>query len=292
MKLKLIDDKMKHAWLTPCMFIVFLIGDGLPLSVIIDTHAHVFPDKIAEKATESIGGFYDIPMDLVGSVSELLSLSKTYHISKMLIHSVATSPAQIESINNFIAETISQYPDLFIGFGTLHPDMDAPEQEIDRCISIGLKGIKLHPDFQKFEADSDKAKRIYASMEGRLPLLIHAGDHRYDYSHPRRIANIVDSFPKLDVIAAHFGGWSQWMESTKYLGGKRVWVDTSSSLYQITPEEAKSLIDSYGEDYVLFGSDFPMWNVGDELERLKKLNLSEIQMEKILHLNAEKLLKL
>ncbi len=262
------------------------------MRTVIDAHAHVFPGKIAAKATESIGDFYDIPMDLDGSVETLLRLKERYGISKFLIQSVATTPQQVASINDFIAETVRSHPDTFIGFGALHPDMEAPEKEIERILSLGLKGVKLHPDFQRFEADSPAAMRLYAPMEGRLPLLIHAGDKRYDYSHPRRIANILSAFPKLDVIAAHFGGWSQWDEAQEYLKGKRVWVDTSSSLYEVPPKHAKELFDGFGEDYVLFGTDYPMWKVNEELERLEQLGLSDTQMEKVLHLNVERLLGL
>ncbi len=264
----------------------------LILRTIIDAHAHVFPSKIAAKATESIGEFYDIPMDLDGSVETLLQLKERYGVSKFLIQSVATTPLQVASINDFIARTVEEHPDTFIGFGALHPSMEEPEKEVERILSLGLKGVKLHPDFQKFEADSPAAIRLYKAMEGRLPLLIHAGDRRYDYSHPRRIANILNRFPKLDVIAAHFGGWSQWDEAQAYLKGKRVWVDTSSSLYEISPERAKELVDDFGEDFVLFGTDYPMWKVNEELERLGKLGLSESQLEKILHLNVERLLGL
>ena len=266
-------------------------GDGF-LSVIIDSHAHVFPDKIAEKATESIGDFYSIPMDLDGSVGTLLKLSEAYGVSSFLIQSVATTPQQVCSINDFIAGTVRQYPEKFIGFGALHPDFENLEQEIDRICSLGLKGVKLHPDFQKFEADSAAAMRLYAAMEGKLPLLIHAGDKRYGYSHPKRIAHILDAFPKLDVIAAHFGGWSQWNEAQKWLEGKRVWVDTSSSLYELSPERARELISCFGEDYVLFGTDYPMWRVNEELERFYALGLSEEVQEKILHKNVERLLHL
>ena len=174
------------------------------MRTIIDAHAHVFPGKIAAKATESIGEFYDIPMDLDGSVETLLRLKERYGVSKFLIQSVATTPLQVASINDFIARTVEEHSDTFIGFGALHPNMEAPEKEIERILSLGLKGVKLHPDFQKFEADSPAAIRIYEAMEGRLPLLIHAGDKRYDYFHPRRIANIFNWFPKLDVIAPHF----------------------------------------------------------------------------------------
>lgn len=262
------------------------------LRKIIDSHAHVFPDKIAEKATESIGEFYSLPMGLDGSVRTLLELSEKHGISAFLIQSVATAPQQVQSINDFIAGVVKQFPDKFIGFGALHPGMDEPEQEIERILALGLKGVKLHPDFQKFEADSEAAMRLYALMEGRLPLLIHAGDKRYGYSRPQRIAHILDAFPKLDVIAAHFGGWSQWEESQRCLAGRRVWIDTSSSLYDLAPERARELIGSFGEDYVLFGTDYPMWRVDEELERLSALGLSELVMEKILHENLERLLDL
>lgn len=258
---------------------------------IFDSHAHVFPDKIAQKAADNIGSFYSIPMGLDGSVSTLLGLQKHYGITGFLIQSVATVPQQVESINNFIAETVKQHPDSFIGFGALHPDMEDPEKEIERIITLGLRGVKLHPDFQNFKADSPEAMRLYALLEGKLPLLIHAGDRRYDLSHPKRIAHILEQFPKLDVIAAHFGGWSQWDEAQQWLGGKRVWVDTSSSLYELSPERAKELIKAFGEDYVLFGTDYPMWEIGEELNRFDQLKLPEQTQEKILYQNLMGLLR-
>ena len=262
------------------------------MRIVIDAHAHVFPDKIAAKATENIGDFYHLSMDLDGSVSTLLKLKERYEVSKFLIQSVATTPLQVESINDFIARTVRENPETFIGFGTLHPDMENPEREIERIEALGLKGVKLHPDFQTFEADSPKAMRLYELLQGRLPVLIHAGDRRYNYSNPKRISNILKAYPDLNLIAAHFGGWSQWDEAEKYLSGKRVWVDTSSSLYELSAERARELIDCFGEDYVLFGTDYPMWRIDEELERLSHLKLSEEQLEKILHLNVERLLHL
>ena len=262
------------------------------MRMIIDAHAHVFPSKIAAKATESIGNFYDIPMDLDGSVEGLLRIKETTGIAKFLIHSVATTPKQVRSINDFIAATVKEYPDTFIGFGSLHPDMENAAEEVERMIALGLKGVKLHPDFQKFDIDGEASLRLCRIFAGRLPLLVHAGDNRHFYSSPDKIARVLDAIPALDLIAAHFGGWSQWAEAEKELAGKRVWVDTSSSLYRITPERARELVDVFGVDYVLFGTDYPMWKADEELERLSELGLSEEELEKILHLNAERLLKL
>jgi uncharacterized protein len=256
---------------------------------IVDIHAHIFPDKIARKAALAIGDFYDIPMKFDGTVSTLLELDDKSGIDTSIVHSVATVPQQVEAINDFIALTVRQNPDRLIGFATIHPGYDSIEKEIERIISLGLRGIKIHPDFQKFNLDSTEALKIYEVIEGRLPILVHNGDFRYEYSKAKRMASVVKRFPKLEVICAHFGGWSEWEESADILEGHNVKVDTSSSLYALTPEQARKLIDKYGVDNVLFGTDYPMWGPENELEFFNNIDLSSEEREKILHGNAERL---
>jgi len=259
--------------------------------MIIDMHAHIFPDKIAEKATRGIESFYDIEMDTVGSVANLIAEGERAGIDRFVVHSVATTAAQVESINRFIVSTVAQYPDKLIGFATMHPDYEGIQQEIEWAMEHGLAGVKIHPDFQKFLIDDEKAYPLYECIEGRIPLLVHTGDYRYEYSKPERMARVMDRFPKLDVIGAHFGGWSVWEKAAEILGGRRIWVDTSSSLYSIAPETARRLIDAYGVDRVLFGSDFPMWKPKEELERFMQIPLTEEEREKILWKNAASLLR-
>lgn len=53
------------------------------------------------------------------------------------------------------------------------------------------------------------------------------------------MAHVLDQVPDLKVICAHLGGWSVWKEAWRVLAGRpNVWVDTSSSLYALEPEEA------------------------------------------------------
>ena len=92
--------------------------------MIIDMHAHIFPDKIAEKATRGIESFYDIEMDTVGNVTNLLTEGERAGIDRFVVHSVATTAAQVESINRFIVSTVEQYPDKLLGFATMHPDYE------------------------------------------------------------------------------------------------------------------------------------------------------------------------
>ena len=157
-------------------------------------------------------------------------------------------------------------------------------------IGLGLKGVELHPDIQGFKLDDYRMLKIYELCEGRLPLLVHTGDNRYDYSNPNRVIPILDIYKDLVFIGAHFGGWSIWEEATKQLSGyKNFYVDCSSSLYAISPEKARELIMAYGTDRVLFGTDYPMWNPEDEIERFLSIDLTEEQREDIFYNNAAKL---
>lgn len=260
---------------------------------IIDSHAHIFPQKIAEKATINIGKFYDIVMDLNGSVDMLLAQAEKVGVTKSVVHSVATVPQQVCSINDFIHSQVELHPDKFIGFASLHPDMEGLSEEVDRIISMGLKGIKLHPDFQSFAIDEDRACRMYEIVDGRLPFLFHTGDYRYKYSNPDIMGRVADMFPDTRFIAAHFGGWSEWDKAAECLPGKKnVWVDCSSSFFQLTPERARELVYLFGVDRVFFGTDYPMWTAKGELDFLKSMNLPCEDMEKILWKNINDFLSL
>ena len=78
---------------------------------IIDCHCHIYPEKIAAKAVESIGRFYDIKMDNNGTLEDLKVAGGAAGITHYLIFSVATTPRQVSSINKFIADMVAAHPD-------------------------------------------------------------------------------------------------------------------------------------------------------------------------------------
>lgn len=125
-----------------------------------------------------------------------------------------------------------------------------------------------------------------------MPILFHTGDYRYEFSSPRLVPKILESFPDLKLICAHFGGWSEWDEAEIRLRDTNVMVDCSSSFFGMTDERAVELIEAYGDDRVLFGSDFPMWDPKSELEHFLSLPLPERSKEKILSENAIRFLGL
>ncbi len=257
---------------------------------IIDSHCHIYPDKIAQKASDSTGNFYDLPSSLDGKISTLLERGEIAGIDHFVVQSVATTPKQVSSINHFIASSVAESGGKFTGLGTLHPDSEDMEADVNEIISLGLKGVKLHPDIQKVRLDDSRMLKIYELCEGKLPMLIHTGDYRYDYSNPNRMMPILDAYKNLTVIGAHFGGWSIWEEATeKFSKYKNFYVDCSSSLYAISAEKAKELILAYGTDRVLFGTDYPLWDPETEIARFMKIDLTESERQDILYNNATEL---
>lgn len=260
--------------------------------MIIDFHAHIYPNKIAEKASKAIGDFYNAPMAYHGSPEQLLESGSKIGVDIYIVHSAASKPMQVESINNFIIESVAEHPE-FVGFGTMHADYDNFADELKRIKEAGLKGIKLHPDFQKFQIDSPKMDAIYDVLTDlEMPVLVHAGDCRYDFSGPKRILNVHKKHPGLKIIAAHFGGYTEWDKSMEYLVGQDVYFDTSSTLWKLPVEKANEMIKKHGYKKFLFGSDYPMWDHEDEFERFNQLDLTAEERDAILYKNAQKLLEL
>lgn len=260
--------------------------------MIIDAHAHIFPNKIAKKAADSIGDFYDLPMYSSAASDLLLKEEAEAGIDRVLVCSSAVTASQVESINTFIAGECQNHPE-FIGLAAMHPDYENVAEELDRVVKLGLHGIKFHPDFQKFDIDDPKAIPMYKEIaKHNLPVLFHAGDNRYDYSSLDRIYNLMDQVPDLKVIAAHFGGYRRWDEGLLHEPRENLWFDTSSSLAFLDKEKALKLIDHFGVDQFFFGTDFPMWKPKEELDRFLQLGLSKEDNEKLFHENFDKLFQI
>jgi predicted TIM-barrel fold metal-dependent hydrolase len=258
---------------------------------IIDFHTHIYPEKIAAKAVVGIEEFYKIPMKKDGTVEGLLESGQQCGIGRFVVFSAAAVPVQVPAINDYIASVCREHPQL-TGFGTLHPDMEKPllPAEIDRLIGLGLRGIKFHPDMQQFNIDDARMMDVYAALEGRLPIIFHTGDYRYSFSHPSRLARVLDNFPQLCVIAAHFGGWSLFDIAYDYFHQRRCYFDVSSSLPFLGLRRSAELIHAYGAERFLFGSDYPMWDPALCLEEFLKLDITESEKDQILCKNAQAIL--
>ena len=260
---------------------------------IIDSHAHIYPDKIAARAVAAVGKFYCYDnMAGEGTPEDLLGHKETAGITHFIVHSVATTARSVPTINEFIAGQCAQHPE-FLGFGTMHHEVEDMEAEVEHALELGLHGFKLHPDTQEVNMDDPRLMNFYEMIAGRVPLVVHTGDYRYDYSNPKRLARILKTFPDLVVNAAHLGGWSIYDRGYDALhedlvGEERLFVDASSAFAWVGRRHMRELIRMWGADRVMYGSDYPMWDPTHELDEMMHCQLTDDELELVLWRNAER----
>lgn len=253
----------------------------------IDAHCHIYPEKIAARAVGGTDNFYGEHSVGSGTIDNLKSLGAEAGIDHFVVQSVATTPKQVRSINEFIAQTVAEDSTL-TGLGTMHPDSSDPEGDMRHIVELGLHGVKLHPDIQQFKIDDYRCLKIYELCEREgLPILMHTGDYRYDYSNPNRLLPVLQIYTGLTIVGAHFGGWSIWEDASQKLGGlPNFYVDCSSSMPYMDDDTIRHIIDRYTPDRVLFGTDYPMWSPKSEMDRFISLGLSDDDCRKILSDNT------
>lgn len=259
---------------------------------IIDFHTHIYPEAIAEKATKSIQEFYGLDGGgTIGTTEVLLERGRAVGIEKYVVLPVSIKADHTRHINEFLLSQTEKHPE-FIGFGTVHAEQNNIIEEGEFILNNGLKGIKMHPDTQLFNIDDERLFPLYDYIGDKLIFMFHCGDKRYDYSSPVRLRRVLDNFPKMRVVAAHFGGYSVWEQAAECLKDTDCMLDISSSLMLMSEEEKNRYINTYGADRLLYGTDFPLWDPVDEVERFMKLDLTDSEREKIAYLNAERILGL
>ena len=259
---------------------------------LIDIHTHIYPDDIAQKATDSVQAFYGIGSGTMdGTVKMLLEKGQKAGIDQYVVLPVALRPDRVQHINDYI-QSQAKLHDCFIPFGTVHAAMDSLMDEVERLLALGVKGIKMHPDSQRFSIDDERLFPMYEALRGRVPVLLHMGDHRYNYSHPVKLRKVLDMFPGLDAIAAHFGGYSMYDTALELLKDTDCVMDVSSSLMFMGGGKAEYYVNQYGAERLAFGTDYPMWDPELETKRFFELKLTESQFEQIAHKTAERILKL
>ena len=276
--------------------------------MIIDFHTHTFPDKIANAAIEKLKAASHTRAFTSGTESELISSMQSCGISKSVVLPVATNPDKIPHINDISAE--KNRNESLIYFAAMHPDFADAKAEIKRIKALGIKGIKLHPVYQNIDFDDIKILRIleYAEENG-LITVTHAGlDVGFpgvEHCTPKMIKNAVDKIQPKRLVLAHMGGWKMWEEAAEMLAGMGLFIDTAFSIgkmVQDTPyysedelkllsfEETAKIIDAFGEDNVIFGTDSPWSSQKESVLDILHLPVSNETKEKILYKNAIKLL--
>lgn len=263
--------------------------------MLIDFHTHCFPDKIAAKAVDKLayvsGGL--LP-HTDGTVEGLRQSMAAGGVDASVVLHIATNAHQQKNVNDFAA-AISNERDIF-SFGSVYPGSEDAFEELERIKALGLKGVKLHPDYQGFQVDDPKWKPLYRKISSLgLITVFHAG---FDYGFPppyggtpERMATALSWFDS-PVIAAHWGGVNCNEGVLEHLCGRDIYFDTSFGYSMMPKYYAEKILEKHGVDRMLFGTDTPWHTASMEMRLLGSLGLSDTDMEKIACGNAKRLLGL
>jgi len=271
-------------------------------SLIIDFHTHAFPDALAQTAVAklraSIGDIYPPVHD--GTIAGLLANMDAWGVDTSVVLPVATNAAQVRNVNEWSAR---QHSDRIISFGSIYPHAEHWKRDIDHAVSLGLRGLKFHAEYQDFEVDDPRLLSIYDyALDQNLILIHHAGfDPAYPEpyrSNPARFARALKALTGSDdgglgdrvFVIAHLGGHAQWDDVERYLVGTDVHLDTSMGMDFYPHEQFVRIATGHGADRILFGSDAPWSSALSEVEQLSALVLPPADLEAILGGNAKRIL--
>ncbi len=260
--------------------------------MIIDFHTHMFPDKIAERTISYLAEICQTTPHTDGTYTGLKQSTLEAGIDLSVALPIVTNPKQFASINHFAAE---HQEGEILSFGSIHPDSADYKEELRYIKSLGLKGIKLHPDYQDTYFNDIRYKRIVSyATELDLIVSVHAGlDPKCpDDIHctPAMSRELIDEVNPERLVLAHMGGNLQWNAVEELLVGQNVYLDTGVVLDSMPEEQFLRMVRAHGSDKILFATDSPWADQKKFIDILSDMSLTDEERENIFSGNARKLL--
>ncbi len=270
--------------------------------MIIDFHTHIFPDKIAQSAIKSLEEKSSTEHACTdGTKSGLLGNMKKAGVDIAVALPVLTKATQFESIAKFAISVNEEFDRVgkgVLSFGGMHPECENVFEKLSFLKANGIKGIKLHPDYQEtFIDDAKYIEIIKCAKELDLIVVTHSG---FDFAYPDkpirctpdRVLNVLNQVKYEKLVLAHYGGMQLWGEVYDKLAGKDVYFDISCANGRIDRDLFIKILNKHGADKILFASDCP-WNDMEVTKNfLLSFGLDMETLDKILYKNAQKLLDL
>jgi predicted TIM-barrel fold metal-dependent hydrolase len=249
----------------------------------IDVHSHVPTHRDRVPADELVVNDKWRPDRPVAATTTWADYDAAFaDVEVSVAFTIARDRTRVNSaLNDTVAAFVSAAPTRRIGFLSVHPEVDGALDELERAHSdLGLKGIKLGPNYQVFDPLGKAALRVYELAEQRgLPILFHQGaspvrEAPLRFAHPLLLDEIAIRFPELRVVMAHMG--HPWQRETIVTIRKHphVYADVSALFYRPWSfYEGLRLATEWGVlRKLLFGSDFPVATPAETAAGLRRVN--------------------
>ena len=297
--------------------------------MIIDFHTHIFPDRIADKTIMALSSVSQIRPSTDGTSHGLSQSMSRAGVDLSINLPVLTTPEQTDKVNDSLLRSREQMLDKgILSFGGMHPGYTAFREKLHTLAREGVKGIKLHPAYQRTDLDDPVMMRIIdAASEYGLIVLVHSGLDigipGHNYSDIPMILRVIEEVHPEKMVLAHMGGWKNWKAVGKYIAGAPVWMDTAFAMgridkkeesfpsvsqwipesepaagrnpedddfYNMTADSFLTLCQKHGTDRILFATDCPWADQKAYVDAFRSLPFTEEEKNAILGENALKLL--
>jgi predicted TIM-barrel fold metal-dependent hydrolase len=279
----------------------------------IDVHVHIEVDghghhSMDDELLAASAKYFRASHNRTPALEEIADLYRTLNMAAVVFTvdaSTATGHAAISSEE--IAARAAEHSDVLIPFGSVDPlrGADAVAQARSLVRDYGVRGFKFHPTLQAFAPNDQAFYPLWAEIESLgVPALFHTGQTgigaglpggrglKLRLSDPMLVDDVAADFPALTVILAHPS--VPWVASSISIATHKanVYIDLSGWSPKYFPADLVRAANSYLQDKVLFGTDYPLLTPERWLRDFEALDFKPEAKAKILKANAVKVLGL
>ncbi|MBT5050898.1 MAG: amidohydrolase [Rhodospirillaceae bacterium] len=196
-----------------------------------------------------------------------------------------------------VAETCAQAPDRLYGMAGIDPlDGMKGVRELEHAVKeLGFIGAHFYPHWFEIAPDAAKLYPFYAKcVELDVPIQMQVGQSmNYDKNFPRRSVGqpitldaVACDFPELKLIGIHVGiPWTDEMIAMAWKH-QNVFIGSDAHAPKYWPESFVHYINTYGQDKVIFGTDFPVLDFERTVEEIDGLGLRDGARRKLMRDNV------
>jgi hypothetical protein len=209
-------------------------------------------------------------------------------------------PGQWVTHNDVVAEFVRAYPDRFCGVAAVNLEKPVEAvRELERAVKeLGFKALRVVPWLWNRPPNDKFYFPLYVKcIELDIPFCTQVG-HTGPLmpSETGRPVPYLDevalTFPELKIVAGHIGHpWTDEMIGVAWKH-ENVFIDTSAYLPRYYPPQLLHYLKTYGQDKVLFGTNFPQLALDKCVRQVDELQLPEAIKAKFLFENARRVFKL
>ncbi len=277
--------------------------------MIIDVHVHIAPDEVRIRREDFLEGepefsvIYKNPRARLVGAEDVIEQMDRDGVERAVIFGFPWRREENFRLNNdYVLEMARKYPNRLIPFCCFDVRHKNAERELDRCLSLGAKGVG---ELALYSSDlREKERGILSSIAGlcreaRVPVLLHTNEpvgHIYPGKSPmtlRSLYQLIKDTAGTLWILAHLGGGLPFFaylkrECSEVL--RDVYFDIAAMPFLYRPQVLRAMIDGIGREKFLLGTDFPLLPPERYYRELAISGLSEEETRFILGENAKKIL--